>query len=191
MLNSLFPRLSSNYFSREAKKKKKKLWRSSIPFGNERERVKGERETAERGSLLLLEGMRFDRKATVTSRALDRPRGDPCFLSKTVYRIIRLSRQAAVLHQNSSGPLIHFRILVHAFSFLREAGGGKRDESRVHALYFRLFFARFFFKLKRFSFRPLHFIFFLRRFFIRVGQVYICYVIRILRVLLFQRVESF
>lgn len=135
MLNSLFPRLSSNYFSREAKKKKKKkLWRSSIPFGNERERVKGERETAERGSLLLLEGMRFDRKATVTSRALDRPRGDPCFLSKTLYRIIRLSRQAAVLHQNSSGPLIHFRILVHAFSFLREAGEKGRGMKRESTL---------------------------------------------------------
>lgn len=49
VLNSLFPRLSSNYFSREAKKKKKKkLWRSSIPFGNERERVKGERDSGER-----------------------------------------------------------------------------------------------------------------------------------------------
>lgn len=49
VLNSLFPRLSSNYFSREPKKKKKKkLWRSSIPFGNERERVKGERDSGER-----------------------------------------------------------------------------------------------------------------------------------------------
>lgn len=48
--------------------------------------------------------------------------------------MIRLSRQAAVLHQNSSGPSIHFRsrLLVS----VRTRG------KHVHALYFRLFFRR-------------------------------------------------
>lgn len=71
------------------------------------------RERRERREALLVEGMRFDRTkvTSVTSRALDRPRGDPSF--RKLRRIIRLSRQAVVLHQNSSAPLIHFPI--HAF----------------------------------------------------------------------------
>lgn len=164
VLNSSFPWLSSNYFSRTFVRfaEGKKSGRHS------RLERRMRKERAEREALLL-EGMRLDRKVTVTSRALDRPRGDPCFLSKTLYRIIRLSRQAAVLHQNSSAPLIHFRITP---SFVREAEGN-RIETSPHAFVFYSFSLPGFFK--RFSFfSSLFSSYDYIQFFTRFGQVYIC-----------------